>query len=57
MKVHVLMVWFLVDRVVDPKTIGSEAFQTILLQGHNQFYGVITFSQRYQQTVYLGKIF
>ena len=39
------------------KTIGSEAFQTILLQGHNQFYGVITFSQRYQQTVYLGKIF
>ena len=39
------------------KTIGSEAFRTILLQGHNQFYGVITFSQRYKKTVYLGKIF
>ena len=39
------------------KTIGGEAFRTTLLQGHNQFYGVITFSQRYQQTVYLGKIF
>ena len=39
------------------KTIDSEAFRTILLQGHNQFYGVITFSQRYKQTVYLGKIF
>ena len=39
------------------KTIGGEAFRTTLLQGHNQFYGVITFSQRYKQTVYLGKIF
>ena len=39
------------------KTIGSEAFRTILLQGHNQSFGVITFSQRYKQTVYLGNIF
>ena len=39
------------------KTIGSEAFRTILLQGYNTFYGVVTFSQRYKQTVYLGKIF
>ena len=39
------------------KTIGGEAFRTTLLQGHNQFYGVITFSQRYKKTVYLGKIF
>ena len=28
-----------------------------MLQGHNQFYGVITFCQRYKQTVYLGEIF
>ena len=39
------------------KAIGSETFRTILLQGHNQSYGVITFSQRYKQTMYLGKIF
>ena len=47
----------LITNLESSKTIGSEAFRTILLQGHNQFYGVITFSQRYKQTVYLGKIF